>query len=313
MDVAGRPAPRVSVRADGGIPRTITLIVPYRPPYDWAAMRAHFAARAVPGIEAVDARGYRRVVRCAGAIVLVAVAPCPERDALRVRVRSAGSVSRAELSAQLRRVFDLDADIAAIGRELARDAALAPLVRRRPGLRVPGTWDAFELAMRAVLGQQVTVAAARTLAARLVARHGEPVPRALARDDALTHAFPRPSHLAGADFAAIGLPRARAATLAAIVRAALDDASLFAPDADPARTLEHLASLPGIGPWTAQYVALRALRQPDAFPAGDIALQRALARDGTRPTAAALERRAEAWRPWRAYAAQHLWTADAAV
>jgi AraC family transcriptional regulator of adaptative response / DNA-3-methyladenine glycosylase II len=166
--------------------------------------------------------------------------------------------------------------------------------------------------MRAVVGQQDSDAAARTLAARLVARHGEPVPRALAGDDALTHAFPRPLQLDGIDFAALGLPRARAATLAAIVRAALDDPSLFAPGADPARTLERLSSLPGIGAWTAQYVALRALRQADAFPAGDIALQRALAQDGTRPSAAMLERRAEAWRPWRAYAAQHLWTADAA-
>jgi 3-methyladenine DNA glycosylase/8-oxoguanine DNA glycosylase len=211
-------------------------------------------------------------------------------------------------------MFDLGADTQNITHQLGRDRALAPLVRRRPGLRVPGAWDGFELAVRAVLGQQITVAGARKLAAKLVAVHGEPLaPSAAGIAPELAMVFPSPDRLAAVDLAPLGMPRARANALSSLARAACDTPTLFerALDASLDETIQRLTQLPGIGEWTAHYVALRALHDPDAFPAGDVALQRALADPGgTRPSAAQLLARAEAWRPWRAYAAQHLWASD---
>jgi AraC family transcriptional regulator of adaptative response / DNA-3-methyladenine glycosylase II len=214
----------------------------------------------------------------------------------------------------VRRVFDLGADVAAIAAHLAQDPCLAPLVAARPGLRVPGAWDGFELAARAILGQQITVTAARRLAAKLVAAHGEPLRGDAPASAGLTTVFPRPERLAGADLAAtLGMPRARGAALATLAAAAAADPRLLHPDEDPTTAVTRLRALPGVGEWTAQYVALRALRHPDALPAADIGLLRAMSGpDGSRPTAAALLAHAERWRPWRAYAAQHLWTAGAA-
>ena len=203
--------------------------------------------------------------------------------------------------AQVRRVFDLNADVAVIGEHLARDPLLAPLVARWPGLRAPGAWDSFELAMRAVLGQQITVSAARQLAGKLVALCGEPV-----ADGELTHRFPDPAMVAASQLDAIGMPAARRATLLALARAAAADPLLFEGEA-----MQRLREIPGVGVWTAEYIAIRALRDPDAFPATDVALMRGLAAlTGTKPTAAELLQRAERWRPWRAYAAQYLWAAS---
>jgi AraC family transcriptional regulator of adaptative response / DNA-3-methyladenine glycosylase II len=183
-------------------------------------------------------------------------------------------------------------------------------VAARPGLRVPGGWDGFELAVRAILGQQVSVAGARTLAGRLVARFGEPLAGDRG-DDALTHLFPTPARLVDADAAKIGLPRNRAEALRALARAGRDEDRLFGTAQSLDDAIARLRRLPGVGEWTAQYVALRALREPDAFPADDVGLQRALTcADGGRPSARQLLQRAEPWRPWRAYAAQHLWTAE---
>jgi AraC family transcriptional regulator of adaptative response / DNA-3-methyladenine glycosylase II len=213
--------------------------------------------------------------------------------------------------ARVRRVFDLAADPAAIGEHLARDPALAPLVAARPGLRVPGAWDGFELAIRAILGQQITVVAARGLAGKLVAAHGDPLPAEFAAEG-LTHVFPNPKRLAGADFAALGMPRARAAALTAMTEAAVADPLIFGPRRGLDEAIAALKALPGIGEWTAQYIAMRELREPDAFPAADIGLMRALADPGgRRPSPAELLTRAEAWRPWRAYAALHLWSSGA--
>ena len=205
-------------------------------------------------------------------------------------------------------MFDLAADIETIEADLARDPALAPLVAERPGLRVPGAWDGFELAVRAVLGQQITVAGARRLAGRLVDRHG-----ARLRGDGaagLTAVFPTPTALAVADLSSIGMPAARARALSSLAAAAEADPDLFNPREDLDRALSRLRTLPGIGEWTAQYIAMRAIREPDAFPAADVGLLRAMTPPGgARPTPAELLARAEAWRPWRAYAALHLWTA----
>ena len=308
-----RPPGELRRRRVAGVPAAtgIRLLLPYRPPYDWSSMIGFLAARAIAGVEVVAGGVYRRVIDLGGATGAIEVADAPDRSSLRVTVRFPRLEALPEIIARIRRVFDLGADPAAIVAELARDPALAPLVVARPGLRVPGAWDGFELAVRAVLGQQITVAAARTLAGKLVAAFGEPVASGDAAEG-LTHAFPRPERFDVDGVAALGMPRARAAALAGLAAAQLDDPRLFDPRADLEAAVSRLRALPGIGEWTAQYIAMRALRENDAFLAGDVALQRVLARDGRRPTAKELVARAESWRPWRAYAVLHLWAADAA-
>ncbi len=190
---------------------------------------------------------------------------------------------------------------------------MAPLVAARPGLRTPGAWDGFELAIRAILGQQITVTAATVLAGKLVAAYGEPLPDAVAgRVEGLTHTFPQPAALAGQDLGLVlGMPRARAKALSSMAAAVVADPLIFGARASLDEAIARLKALPGIGEWTAQYIAMRELREPDAFPHGDIGLMRALADEsGVRPTPAELLARAEAWRPWRAYAALHLWASE---
>lgn len=292
----------------------ITLKLSYAPPYDWPAMIAFLADRAIAGVEVVDANRYRRTIAIDGAQGTIEVAPITGRNALAATIRFPTVRALPGIIARIRRVFDLGADVGAITRQLAADATLAPLVAARPGLRVPGAWDGFELAIRAIVGQQITVTGARRLAGKLVGAYGEPL-AAGSTDaaDGLTMVFPTPPRLAGANLATLGMPRARAATLSALATAVVDDPRLFERAQDLEGSIARLRALPGIGEWTAQYIAMRALREPDAFPAADIGLMRALTdADGTRPTPAALATRAEAWRPWRAYAAQHLWTSDAA-
>jgi AraC family transcriptional regulator of adaptative response / DNA-3-methyladenine glycosylase II len=214
--------------------------------------------------------------------------------------------------ARVRRVFDLTADPGLIGAHLSHDPALASLVAARPGLRAPGAWDGFELAVRAILGQQITVTAARGLAAKLMEAYGERIEEPFAASLGLTRAFPTPQRLTGQDIAALGMPRARGAALEALARTVAANPTIFTPRADLESAIAALKALPGVGEWTAQYIALRELREPDAFPQADIGLMRGMAGEaGARPTPAELLARAEAWRPWRAYAAQHLWAADA--
>ena len=204
-----------------------------------------------------------------------------------------------------RPIFTPRSDPDAIAVYLAKDPALEPLVAARPGLRVPGVWDGFELAVRAVLGQQITVPTSIRLAAKLVAHFGEPLRNF---DPALTHVFPVPSALAGANLSTLGMPQRRAVTLSSVAAAVLADPHIFAAGRNLHETVTQLRTLPGIGEWTAQYIAMRQLREPDAFPAADIGLMRAMAgSEGLRPSASELLARAERWRPWRAYAAQHLW------
>jgi AraC family transcriptional regulator of adaptative response / DNA-3-methyladenine glycosylase II len=196
-------------------------------------------------------------------------------------------------------MFDLDADPLAINAGLGRDVLLARSIRSRPGLRVPGAWDAFELGVRAILGQQVSVAGASTLTARLAARFGHPVPFAV---EGLAYTFPTADEVAEAD-CAIGIPASRAEAIREFARAMAAGALVFDGAHDAATCVDRLCAIRGLGPWTAQYIAMRALSDPDAFPAGDLALLRVTGMK----TARELERRAERWRPWRAYAAMHLW------
>jgi AraC family transcriptional regulator of adaptative response / DNA-3-methyladenine glycosylase II len=287
----------------------VQVLLPYQPPYDWDSLLAFLALRAIPGVERVSAGRYERSLAIGGAVGVIRVEPAA-KSRLAISVRFPRISALPAIIARVRRVFDLAADPVAISTHLARDPALAPLVAARPGLRVPGAWDGFELAIRAILGQQITVVAARGLAAKLVAAHGEALPAELA-SAGLTHVFPTPQRLVGADFAALGIPRARAAALTAMTEAVVADPLIFGARRSLDDAIGALKALPGIGEWTAQYIAMRELREPDAFPAADIGLMRALAdASGRRPSPAELLARAEAWRPWRAYAALHLWASE---
>jgi AraC family transcriptional regulator of adaptative response / DNA-3-methyladenine glycosylase II len=289
----------------------VTLRLPYRSPYDWPAMAAFLMARAIPGVEAASERRYARSFKLGESIGVVIVEP-DAGDRLRITAHVTDLRVLPEVIRRVRRVFDLAADPQAIGAHLASDELLAPLVAARPGLRAPGAWDGFELAVRAVLGQQVSVAAARTLGGRLANAFGERCDHPVGEGLGITRVFPSPDRVAGQDVAEVGMPRARGGAIAALADAALADPRLFESGASLAEATARLRRLPGVGEWTAQYIALRALREPDAFPHGDLVLIKALSRlDGGKADSARLLERAEAWRPWRAYAAQHLWSADA--
>ncbi len=299
---------RRSRAADAGAGGEVRLSLPYRPPYDWPAMLGFLAMRAIPGVETVRDGAYARSIAI-GRIRGMVVATSGRKDRLDIRIRFPDLTALPGIIARIRRVFDLTADPVAIGADLARDPALAPRVAARPGLRVPGAWDGFELAVRAILGQQITVAAATRLAGKLVEAYGEPYTDPAAAALGLTHIFPEAARLATEDVAALGLmPGARARSLVSLAAAVAADPKLFDPRRDLDEAIAALRALPGIGEWTAQYIAMRQLREPDAFPAADIGLLRAMTgAAGRRPTAPELLARAESWRPWRAYAALHLW------
>ncbi len=288
----------------------ITVRLPYKPPYDWEAMIGFLSIRAIPGIEWAEAKRYARTLVIDGQRGVVIVTPRKD-DALSAEIHFPSLSALPAVIARIRRVFDLSADPVLIGAHLGQDPVLAPLVAARPGLRAPGAWDGFELAVRAILGQQITVTAARNLAAKLVATYGEPIDEPAAAAAGLTRLFPLPQRLIGEDIAALGMPGARGRALEALARKVVEDPAIFTPRADLTTAISALKALPGVGEWTAQYIALRELREPDAFPQADIGLMRAMADEaGVRPTADQLLARSQAWRPWRAYAAQHLWVAD---
>jgi len=292
--------PLCGVRATG-IGRTLRLGL--RPPFDWEALLAFLAARCTAGIEEVAGNAFRRTVRLGRHTGWVEVTPDPRRPALLARASLSLSGALEPLAARLRALFDLDAAPAAVAAHLGRDPVLRASLRRHPGLRVPGAFDGFEAALRVVLGQQVTVRAATTVAGRLADALGEPVETPFS---ALRRLSPTPGAVAAAGedrLAALGMPGARARTLLALAHA-VDAGGLLLDRHAGGDALERLRALPGVGDWTAQVVAMRALADPDAFPAGDLAVRKAL---GGR-SAAKILARAEAWRPWRAYAAVHLWT-----
>ncbi len=306
----GRTPRELRVRKTDARASSIHVRLGYRPPYDWDAMLAFLAARAVEGVELVEQGRYARTIEIGGEIGSIAISP--GRAHLDATIRFPNVRALLGIVARLRRLFDLDADVQAIGAHLSADASLAPLIAKRPGLRAPGGWDGFELAIRAILGQQVTVVAARKLAGKLVARTSPALLPEVTGDERLKAVFPTAARVAKADLSTLGMPRARIAALQALAQAAIAAPSLLDPVGSYEEAVERLLALPGFGPWTAQYWALRALRDSDAFPAADVALLRnpAVAHEGKRPTPKALLARAEIWRPWRAYAAQHLWTSD---
>ena len=282
----------------------VVLKLAFRPPYDWPQVQDFLAARAVPGVERVDQRGYARTVKSGTDQAIVCVRALEHDDALELRVRGAAPTMLFQISSTARRMFDLAADPARIAVAFKADDLLTPLVKRRPGLRIPGAWDAFECAVRAVLGEHVEVAGARALAGRLVSRAGEPISEAV---EGLTHFFPTPEALATTDLSGLGLAAARVTTLRALASATHEGKIDF--NAPVEEILAALTALPGFDAAAAQYVALCALGEPDAFPRGDLIVRRMAGSQRKPLTARELDARMEAWRPWRGYALIHLWHA----
>lgn len=291
-DLAVTHSPRFPQQALYRYGEMITAELAVRPPFDWATMIRYLAPRCTPGVEVVAAGSYQRTIRVE-ASGWVALSP-PRRGALVVHLSPSLAPHRDLVLARLRDLVDAEAPVRRIGRALSADPTMAALVLRRPGLRVAGAVDRFELALRAVLGQQISVSAASTFAGRLVARFGEPIAGAPAGLTHLSVPAERLAHARVEDVFAVGLTRARAATVIGLAQAATEHRI---------GDVEQLRAIPGIGDWTAQYIAMRAFRDADAFPYADIGLRKAAG--GL--TALALRKRAERWRPWRAYAAMHLW------
>jgi AraC family transcriptional regulator, regulatory protein of adaptative response / DNA-3-methyladenine glycosylase II len=271
----------------------------FRPPYDWQGMLRFLAPRTTPGVEMVENGVYRRSISLNDYHGNFEVSLDEEHNTLAARVQIGDPRLLFSITERIRAMFDLNADWAAIVRSLRTDPVLATRLEAAPGLRVPGSWDGFELAVRAILGQQITVKGATALAGRIVTKFGKPFRTA----NGLTHLFPAPEVLADANLADVGLPKARAATIRTFARAVCDGRIKFEGIIESDAFLSQLCEIDGIGRWTAQYVAMRALGEPDAFPSGDLGLLRTTGLKTFRE----LEQRAEAWRPWRAYAAMYLW------
>lgn len=287
----------------------LELRLPARPPFDAGPLLRFFAARALPGVEEVADGVYRRSVRLGDESGVVEIRAVPGETGVRVLWPASSSRSLLTLASRAGRLFDLAADVTTIRAHLRRDPVLAAAIPPA-GIRVPGAWDPFELGVRALLGQQISVAAARTLAGRLVSRCGAPLPGR--PRGTITHLFPTPAAVAGAELSRIGLTRARTAALLGFATAVASGELDLTIAASLDQQVARLTALPGIGEWTAHYLAMRALGDPDAFPAGDLGLRRALGRDGRLATPGELAKRAERWRPWRAYAVIALWMKDAA-
>jgi AraC family transcriptional regulator, regulatory protein of adaptative response / DNA-3-methyladenine glycosylase II len=291
--------PEISAGARG----EVSLLLRYQPPYDWAAMLRFMQAHAIPGVESIAGDSYSRTIELDGVQGMATVRPA-DGNALRATIRFARLSALPAIIARLRRVFDLAADPVAIAAHLAEDPALAPLVAARPGLRAPGAWDGFELAVRVVLERRSAAPAAAHLAGRIAAAYGAPTSE---RHGDLAVTFPQPQVLAAADLTALGVAKGRAAAISAIAAAMVADPHFFGAHRGLEETAERLRSIRGMGEAMAQYIAARLLREPDAFSSADPDVARALAdSEGRTPGHTEILARAELWRPWRAYAAQHL-------
>ncbi|CAL9396669.1 putative bifunctional transcriptional activator_DNA repair enzyme AlkA [Streptomyces sp. enrichment culture] len=301
----GTPAGSPSPGTPAGTPGALSLRLPFRAPLNPDNLFGHLAATAVPGVEEWRDGAYRRTLRLPYGHGIAALTPKPDHIACRLTLSDLRDLPVA--ISRCRRMLDLDADPVAIDDQLRTDPVLAPLVDKAPGRRVPRTVDEAEFAVRAVLGQQVSTAAARTHAARLVTAHGETV------DDpegGLTHLFPSPDALAAVDPESLAMPRTRRTTFTTLVGELASGELHLGVESDWAEARARLLALPGFGPWTVDVIAMRALGDPDAFLPTDLGIRRAAAELGLPGTPAALTARAAAWRPWRAYAVQYLWATD---
>jgi AraC family transcriptional regulator of adaptative response / DNA-3-methyladenine glycosylase II len=300
----------------------ISLKLPFSQPYNWEAFVRFLVPRATPGLESVCSDHYQRTIVLDGRHGVINVQPIAGQSYLLAHIYFPNVTGLAQIVERLRRMFDLNANINEIASHLETDPVLAPIVAQQAGLRIPGAWDTFELAVRAILGQQISVAAATRLAGRLVETYGAPLSIGLNEDAALSdrtwidpalqYVFPLPDILAAADLTALGIPKQRAAAIANLAAAVAQTPTLLTHHSLEA-SVEALCQLPGIGEWTAQYIAMRALREPDAFPATDLGLRRAMDKLGHPMTNAELLERSQIWRPWQAYAAMHLWTLDTSL
>ncbi|GAA3167728.1 AlkA N-terminal domain-containing protein [Streptomyces virens] len=295
-------APRNAYRSTPGV---VSLRLPFRAPLNPDNLFGHLAATAVPGVEEWREGAYRRTLRLPYGHGIVSLAPRPDHIACRLTLGDPRDLTVA--ISRCRRLLDLDADPVAVDDQLRTDPVLAPLVDKAPGRRVPRTVDEAEFAVRAVLGQQVSTAAARTHAARLVAAHGEAVEDP---EGGLTHLFPSAAALAEVDPDTLAMPRTRRTTFTTLVSHLADGSLNPGIETDWAETRARLLALPGFGPWTVDVIAMRALGDPDAFLPTDLGVRRAARELGLPSTPAALTARAAAWRPWRAYAVQYLWATD---
>jgi AraC family transcriptional regulator of adaptative response / DNA-3-methyladenine glycosylase II len=293
----------------------IELSLPYRPPFAWQALLDFFRDRAIPGVELVRDEQYLRTIRTRGGTGSIVVDHDEQRRRLRVAVRMSSTEGLIDISARLRQLFDLDADADAIDRLLARRTSLRGLqglranVGRWPGMRVPGAFDGFETAVRGILGQQVSVKGATTIAGRVAKRWGTRLPQRLAQDESLVRVFPTARRLVEAELEEVGIIRARANTIRGLAAAVLADPTLLQPGEGLVQDIERWIMLPGIGPWTAHYVAMRVLREPDALPAADLVLRKAISKPDEKPRPASdVEKTLENYRPYRAYAAIRLWS-----
>ena len=316
FNAAFQQANRIAPSALRRRPRTtpaspLLLRLGYRPPYAFDEVLGFLRTRALPGVEFVNDTSYARLLGSAEEPGWLRLRASPRGEhALELELHCPRSAQMLDVVTRLRRMFDLDANPLIIAATFATDPLLGPLIALRPGLRLPGGWDGFETAVRAVLGQQISVAAARTLATRIVHRWGEPL--LLSALPGLEKMFPTPAALAQADLREVGVTAARAATISGVAQAVLDGRVGFQPGQSLDTFVDRWITLRGIGDWTAQYIAMRALSHPDAFPAADLILRREAGAEGAPLGTKALIARAEAWRPWRAYAVMHLWrgTAD---
>jgi AraC family transcriptional regulator of adaptative response / DNA-3-methyladenine glycosylase II len=305
-----RQAPKRGAGIPGAaVPGSISLKLPFRQPLCPDNLFGHLAATAVPGVEEWRDGAYRCAFRLPHGHAIAALKPRPDHISGRLWLTDPRDLTAA--ISRCRWLLDLDADPVAIDEQLAQDEVLAPLVAKNPGRRVPRTTEPEQFAVRAVLGQQVSTAAARTHAARLVRAYGEPI-----EDPAggLTHLFPTPQALAGLDPETLAMPRSRRVTLMALIGALNSGELTLDIGGDWNATREQLYALPGFGPWTVESIAMRALGDPDAFIPGDLGVRQAAQRLGLPDRAGPLAARAAAWQPWRAYAVQHRWgTSEHAV
>ena len=287
---------------------SLSVRLAYRQPFAWPALRDFFAHRAIPGVEEVAADCYRRTISTGDGHALVVIRPDQRDGYLSLDLHGIGTESLFDMVQRAREVFDLDAPVAEIAQVLGKDARLRAIMKDHSGIRVPGAWDGFELAVRAILGQQISVKAAVTLAGRIAARYGTRLDLPSAQErGGLTHVFPDAARLMRARFNDIGLVRARAETIRRIATAVVRGDLHFDPAQDPEEFRAALTSIKGVGDWTAQYIMMRALKNPDAFPASDLGLLKAFSAS-RRVTPSDLGEQAENWRPWRAYAALLLWS-----
>jgi AraC family transcriptional regulator of adaptative response / DNA-3-methyladenine glycosylase II len=300
------------LRANAGLSSVsggMTLTLKAKGAVDWQGLFGFYAARTIPGVETAAHGRYVRALRTGEGVAVIAVEPA-SANAVQVAIAGAQVGELYAITGRIRRALDLDTDVAAVTKALAADKLLAAALPRGKSLRLPGAWDPFELAVRAMLGQQISVKAARTLAGRVVSAFGDPLPAAL-HGFGPTHAFPKAAAIAQAsvaDVMALGLTTARAKALIGLARSVANDPGIFEPERSLDAVIEKLCALDGVGPWTAHYIALRAFGESDAFPASDLGLRKAYgALAGALPTAQELERAAAKWSPWRGYAAQGLW------